>query len=108
MVHAGDYTAWEHFAEYGGHMGFPTRSRCHPFAAYVVKYFIKYLLGVQRQSTGFATYCFTPIPPQGIEFCHGIVPTSEGIVRVGWQRKDANGHEIIKKYNNCGNSHGKM
>jgi hypothetical protein len=88
MVRAGDQTTWEHFAEFGGHMGFPTRSRCHPFAAYVIKYMVKYLLGVQSQSPGWATYQVKPMPPQGIAFCHGTVPTPQGLIRAGWNQSE--------------------
>lgn len=88
MVRAGDRTTWEHFAEFGGHMGFPTRSRCHPFAAYVIKYMAKYLLGVQSQSPGWATYQVKPMPPQGIAFCHGTVPTPHGLIRAGWKQSN--------------------
>ena len=45
MVLAGDTTTWETFSEWNGPV-WPTRSRCHPFAAFVAKYLIRYLLGI--------------------------------------------------------------
>jgi alpha-L-rhamnosidase len=84
MVRAGDRTTWETFAEYGGHGGFPTRSRCHPFAAYVVQYLVKYLLGVSPWSCGEGPVAGRPNPPAGVTFCHGAVPGPRGLLRVGW------------------------
>ncbi len=89
MVLAGDRTTWETFAEYGGHGGFPTRSRCHPFAAYAIKYLVKYLLGVQPQAPGIVRCPIAPNPPAGVTACHGAVPTPHGLIRVGWEDKDA-------------------
>ncbi len=51
MVHAGDGTTWEHFKEFG-HGDWPTRSRCHPFSTYIVKYYAKYLLGIEATKPG--------------------------------------------------------
>ncbi|HAU39091.1 MAG TPA: alpha-L-rhamnosidase [Phycisphaerales bacterium] len=85
MVRAGDTTTWEHFAEFG-FSGFPTRSRCHPFAAYVIKYLVKYLLGVQLQDIAFRRFAVKPNPPEGMDRCEGSVPTPGGPIRVGWER----------------------
>ncbi len=85
MVRAGDTTTWETFAEYG-HGGFPTRSRCHPFSAYVVKYLVKYLLGLEPLRPGFATFRVCPQPPRSVASCEGAVPTPAGLIRIGWQR----------------------
>jgi len=74
MVRAGDTTTWEQFAEFG-HGGFPTRSRCHPYAAYVVKYLVKYLLGIEALAPGFATVRVQPNPPVGVDHCEGAIPT---------------------------------
>jgi hypothetical protein len=87
MVLAGDTTTWETFAEWGGGI-WPTRSRCHPFAAYVVKYMIRYLLGVAMLTPGYAKFHVEPKPPEGINSCHGGVPTPQGLIRVGWERRD--------------------
>ncbi|MGI5869510.1 MAG: alpha-L-rhamnosidase [Kiritimatiellia bacterium] len=85
MVRDGDRTTWEHFAEFG-YGEFPTRSRCHPFAAYVVKYLAKYLLGVRPPPGGTGDWRIEPNPPADVTFCRGAVPTSDGIVRVDWER----------------------
>ncbi len=93
MVLAGDRTTWEHFAEFGGHMGFPTRSRCHPFAAYVIKYLVKYLMGIRAEGPAFASPLILPAPPRGITFCRGAIPTPGGLLRTGWRRQ-ADGEAI--------------
>jgi alpha-L-rhamnosidase len=84
MVHAGDGTTWEMFAEFGGLMGFPTRSRCHPFASYANKFLVKYLLGVDPVAPGFSQCRIEPKPPAGIEWCKGAVPTPHGLIAVEW------------------------
>lgn len=85
MVLEGDTTTWEHFGEFG-HAGFPTRSRCHPFASYVSKYLVKYLLGIEALAPAFAGIRIQPRPPKGIDFCRGAIPTPHGLIRVGWER----------------------
>ena len=86
MVRAGDKTVWETFAEFG-YGDWPTRSRCHPFAAYVVKYFVKHLLGVDLQRPGYATVAVQPQPPRGIASCQGAFPTPRGLLRVAWKQQ---------------------
>ncbi|MEW5977354.1 MAG: family 78 glycoside hydrolase catalytic domain [Acidobacteriota bacterium] len=86
MVLAGDTCTWETFPEFG-YDDWPTRSRCHPFAAYVAKYFAKYLLGLRIVSPGYATFRVDPKPPAGLVRCHGSIPTPEGLIRIGWERK---------------------
>jgi alpha-L-rhamnosidase len=86
MVRAGDKTVWESFPEFG-HGDWPVRSRCHPFAAYVVKYFVKYLMGIDPRKPGYATVAVKPQPPKGITTCQGAVPTPRGLLRVAWQQK---------------------
>jgi hypothetical protein len=83
MVLAGDTCTWETFAEFG-YDDWPTRSRCHPFAAYVAKYMAKYLLGINMLEPGYRRFRVDPKPPKGITFCHGAVPTPKGLIRVGW------------------------
>ncbi|OHB55529.1 MAG: hypothetical protein A2Y12_03720 [Planctomycetes bacterium GWF2_42_9] len=41
MVAEGDKTNWEQFGEYKVNFGFPTRSRCHGAAAFIIKYLLK-------------------------------------------------------------------
>ena len=88
MVHAGDKTVWESFPEFG-HGEWPVRSRCHPFAAYAVKYFVKYLMGIDLRKPGYAIVSVKPKPPKGLSTCQGAVPTPQGLLRVAWQQ---NGH----------------
>ena len=87
MVLAGDTSTWETFAEFG-HGDWPTRSRCHPFAAYVAKYMVKYLLGLENLAPGFARFQVRPNPPAGVASCHGAVPTPKGLIHVGWEKRD--------------------
>ena len=90
MVQAGDTTAWEYFPEFKfGRGRFPTRSRCHPFAGYILKYYIKYLLGLEYDGAAKNTLRFRPRPPVGIDECHGTLPLSQGVVRVGWKRQNS-------------------
>jgi len=86
MVRAGDKTVWESFPEFG-HGEWPVRSRCHPFAAYVVKYFAKYLMGIELRKPGYAAVAVKPKPPKGLSTCQGAVPTPQGLLRVAWQQK---------------------
>ena len=87
MVQAGDATVWEQFPEFNSGKGrFPTRSRCHPFASYILKYFVKYLLGIEFSGAATHAVRFHPNPPAGINECHGVVPVAQGVVRVGWKR----------------------
>ncbi|MCE9557229.1 MAG: hypothetical protein K8T91_28100 [Planctomycetes bacterium] len=86
MVRAGDKTVWESFPEFG-HGDWPVRSRCHPFAAYVVKYFVKYLMGIELRRPGYATLAVKPQPPKRVTSCQGAVPTPRGLLRVAWQQK---------------------
>jgi alpha-L-rhamnosidase len=86
MVLAGDSCTWEHFAEFG-FAGYPTRSRCHPYSSYVVKYLVKYLLGIEAVEPGFSAVRFKPNPPDSLDHCSGSIPTPHGIVRSSWFRK---------------------
>jgi len=70
-----------------GHGAWPTRSRCHPFSAYVVKYLVKYLLGVEALTPGYAKVRIRPRPPNGIASCHGAVPTPHGLLQVSWRKE---------------------
>ena len=83
MAQAGDSTLWEHFADYG-HLGFPTRSRCHPFASYVIKFLVSNIGGIHPVSRGTSNCIIKPRPPQGVTFGQCGLPTPHGIVKVGW------------------------
>ncbi len=86
MVLDGDTTTWETFAEWGGGT-WPTRSRCHPFAAYVAKYLVRYMLGIESLAPGYARFRVNPRPPDGMNRCSGAVPTPRGLIRAGWERR---------------------
>jgi hypothetical protein len=86
MVLAGDTTTWETFSEWNGPV-WPTRSRCHPFAAYALKYLVRYLLGIESLAPGYAKFRVDPRPPEGMGRCSGSIPTPRGLIRAGWQRR---------------------
>ena len=95
MILAGDTTTWETFSEYGSpDKEFPTRSRCHPCAAYVVKYLMKYILGVEIITPGFTEIRIRPNPPKELQSATGSIPTPHGLIRISWHKK---GREIILK-----------
>jgi alpha-L-rhamnosidase len=50
----------------------------------VIKYLVKYVLGVESQAPGFARFRVAPRPPAGVTVCQGAVPTPHGFIRVGW------------------------
>lgn len=88
MVLAGDTTTWEMFFDSESKRGgWPTRSRCHPFASYVVKYMIRYALGIKQLTPGYTRIDIAPRPPRGMSFCSGSVPTPSGMLRVKWEKK---------------------
>jgi alpha-L-rhamnosidase len=86
MLEAGDMTTWEQFPEKPGQR-IPTRSRCHPFSSYILKYFGKYLLGVESCAKGMNVIRFKPAPPSCINKCEGVIPAAHGVIRVGWSRR---------------------
>ncbi|RRJ97251.1 hypothetical protein Ga0100231_022400 [Opitutaceae bacterium TAV4] len=87
MLVAGDKTAWEHFPEYTiGQSDSPTRSRCHPFATYILKYYVKYLLGLTFTAPGQCGVHFEPHPPADIDRCQGSIPVADGWIRTSWRR----------------------
>ncbi len=90
MLEAGDTTLWEHFQEFGEAFGsgqWPTRSRCHPISAYVLKYYTRYLLGIERRAAGYRRVRIRPRPPEGMNRAEGSVPTPHGRIHVSWQRR---------------------
>ncbi|MEW5814623.1 MAG: alpha-L-rhamnosidase C-terminal domain-containing protein [Spirochaetota bacterium] len=88
MVAAGDTTVWETFSEFGlKDRGVPTRSRCHPMAAYIVKYIIRYLLGIEALRPGFAEFRVNPVPLD-LRFAEGSIPTPEGAIKVAWEKME--------------------
>jgi alpha-L-rhamnosidase len=86
MIRDGDKTIWEHFPEFG-HPRFPTRSRCHPFGTYILKYYAKYLMGIATLAPGWREFRFQPRPPQDVTSVEASLPTSRGTIRVGWQNR---------------------
>ncbi|GAT32245.1 alpha-L-rhamnosidase [Terrimicrobium sacchariphilum] len=85
MIEAGDKTAWEHFPEHENKR-FPTRSRCHPFSTYILKYFRKYLLGIVPVGVGMKEFRFHPQPPSMVRKVDGALPTADGPIRISWHR----------------------
>ncbi len=85
MVKAGDATAWEHFPQFAN-LRWPTRSRCHPFAAYILKYYAKYVMGARLSGKNMSEVTFRPQPPKGVTECRGVIPTAHGVIRTGWKR----------------------
>jgi len=81
MLAAGDGTTWEE-------AGPLPRSRCHPYSAYVTKYLVKYLLGIEVSKPGFREFSVHPNPPRAITRCSGAVPTPAGLIRVEWRLGD--------------------
>jgi alpha-L-rhamnosidase len=94
MVLSGDKTVWEHFPEFG-QPRFPTRSRCHPFATYILKYYVKYLFGLEPFGLGARKFRFEPRPPASITGCEGVLPLNSGSLRVKWRRE---GGRLAKNY----------
>ena len=82
----GDGTTWEMFSDYG-YGSWPTRSRCHPYSAYVVKHLVKYILGVEILAPGFSTVRIKPCPPKHVTRGTGAVPTPYGPLRISWLRR---------------------
>lgn len=87
MIMAGDATAWEHFPQFAN-LRWPTRSRCHPFATYILKYFTKYIMGVRLSGKTMSSVTFRPQPPANVNKCSGVVPTAHGVIRAGWTRQE--------------------
>jgi len=95
MVLGGDTTTWETFAEWGGGT-WPTRSRCHPFAAYMAKYMVRYMLGIESLAPGYAKFRVDPRPPADMNRCSGVVPTPRGLIRVGWERRNGKIEPLVE------------
>lgn len=86
MVREGDKTTWETFKEYGGWNDFPARSRCHPFAAYILKYYVEFLFGIKSRKPGMTSLSFNPNPPRGVSQVKGRMPTPHGTVDIVWKK----------------------
>ena len=71
-----------------GYDDWPTRSRCHPFAAYVLKYMASSICRYPNVGAGISKIQIDPKPPKGIAFCHGALPTPKGLIRVGWENRE--------------------
>jgi hypothetical protein len=57
-----------------------------PVAAFVVKYLIRYALGVRWLAPGRTSFQVDPRLPD-LDFCNGAVPTANGLVRIHWERR---------------------
>lgn len=88
MVRAGDTTTWEVFGQFGDGMlygGFPTRSRCHPYSAYVLRFLVETLLGLKPMQAGFEEFTVRP-HPLDLSFCEGAVLTPAGPIDINWTK----------------------
>lgn len=83
MVLAGDGTTWETFSEFSKGR-FPTRSRCHGFSSYIIKYMVKYLMGIEILAPGLKKIRVSPNPPKGLKYFEGAVPCPDGLIKVKW------------------------
>jgi hypothetical protein len=51
-----------------------------------LKYFAKYLLGLEPVGVGWRRFRFAVRPPSGVTTCEGALPTDLGVVRVNWRQ----------------------
>lgn len=86
MVLQGDSCGWEQFKKgQPADAYWPTRSRCHPCSAVVIKYLARWVLGVQQQAPGWQKFTVNPLAT-GIDIKRvwGSIPTPAGLIRVSW------------------------
>lgn len=75
-------TCWETFTLGNGEAN-------HAWTSYPGYLFLKYILGIQPTSGGFATFDVRP-ETGGLAFAEGTVPTVKGAIRIHWE-KDTHG-----------------
>jgi hypothetical protein len=78
-----DKACWESFQLVRGYQ--PN----HAWTSYPAYIFLKYILGIQSTSGGFATFDVRP-ETGGLTFAEGTVPTVKGLITTRWE-KGANG-----------------
>tara|TARA_Y100001933_G_scaffold222942_1_gene234089 strand:+ start:44735 stop:47455 length:2721 start_codon:yes stop_codon:yes gene_type:complete len=86
MVLQGDSCGWEQFKK-GLAPGayWPTRSRCHPCSAVVLKYLTRWVLGIQQHQAGWKSFSVKPRNTGiNIQRVWGSIPTPQGLIRVSW------------------------
>ena len=76
-------TCWEVFP--GFYENSRTRSYCHSWSAAPAMLMQKYLLGIRRDSDGFADVSFH-FPQTQLRWCRGAIPTPHGAIRVDWNK----------------------
>jgi hypothetical protein len=90
MALQGDTCGWEQFKK-GRPAGayWPTRSRCHPCSAVVLKYIIRWVLGIRQTAAGWERFDVQPVVT-GLPTTRvwGSVPTPKGLIRVNWEGKN--------------------
>lgn len=97
MVLQGDSCGWEQFQKGQSPDAYwPTRSRCHPCSAVVLKYLARWVLGLEQREAGWKKFSVTPgNTGLNINRVWGSVPTPNGLIRVSWESK-SKGKKNIK------------
>ena len=75
-----DKACWEGFQLVRGYQA------NHAWTAYPGYLFLKYILGIQPTSGGFATFDVRP-ETGGLTFAEGTVPTVKGLITTRWEKK---------------------
>ena len=86
MVLQGDTCGWEQFKKgLAPDAYWPTRSRCHPCSAVVLKYLVRWVLGIKQCEAGWKSFTVKPVDT-GIDIHRvwGSIPTPNGLIRVSW------------------------
>ncbi|MGH7940116.1 MAG: family 78 glycoside hydrolase catalytic domain, partial [Limisphaerales bacterium] len=77
-----DKACWEGFRLVRGYQ--PN----HAWTSYPAYIFLKYILGIQPTSGGFATFDVRP-EISGLKFAEGAVPTVKGLITTRWEKQGA-------------------
>jgi alpha-L-rhamnosidase len=95
MLSKGATTAWERweFVESGPLIGMASHD--HPMYASISGWFYAYLLGIQPELPGFASFTFQPYVPTQLESAGGIIKTVRGDIRAGWKQKNGSTQFIV-------------
>jgi len=88
MLDAGATTVWESFATgTTGQDGFPTRSRCHGWAAAPIYYLNRLVLGIVPTAVGGQSFSISP-RVSGVRWARGATASINGPIEVSWQLDD--------------------
>jgi len=82
QIEAGATTFWE---MYDPNAERHTRSHCHGWSAAPTYFLTQHVLGVQPLEPGYKSVLVRP-QPSGLRWCHGRVPTPQGLVGCDWRR----------------------